>query len=207
MSSASAWAVSYRRVRSFSRVFITIQSRSPLTSLGSSSGLLCRDWATSPSVSPSVRIRVEGFRRLGLADDPLHLRVAGLAQRVPGEGRHARQQLVEQHAQRVDVRPRVDVQAAHLGLLGAHVLRRADHLGVAGEERLLGEPLVGGLGDAEVDDLGHGLAVVQRDQDVGRLDVAVDDSLLVGVLDGVADLDEQLQPLAGCSAGSGRSSR
>ena len=66
-----------------------------------------------------------------------------------------------------------------------------------GEHGAFGEPLVGGLGDAEVDDLGDGHAVVERDEDVGRLDVAVDDPLLVGVLDGAADGDEELEPLAG----------
>jgi hypothetical protein len=82
-------------------------------------------------------------------------------------------------------------------LLGAHVLRRADDGPELGEERAFGQPLVDGLGDAEIDDLGDGLAVVERDQDVGRFDVAVDDALLVGVLDGLADRDEQLQPLPG----------
>ena len=53
-----------------------------------------------------------------------------------------------------------------------------------------------GLGDAEVDHLGHRLAVVQRDQDVRRLEVAVDDAFLMGVLHGLADVGEQLQPLA-----------
>ena len=48
---------------------------------------------------------------------------------------------------------------------------------------------------AEVDHLGHRLAVVQRHQHVGGLDVAVDDPLLVGVLDRLADRDEQLEPL------------
>ena len=52
------------------------------------------------------------------------------------------------------------------------------------------------LGDAEVDHLRHRPAVLHGDQDVRRLDVAVDDALLVGVLDRLADLDEQLQPLA-----------
>ena len=61
---------------------------------------------------------------------------------------------------------------------------------------LLGQLLADRLGHAEVDDLGHRLAVVQRHQHVGRLDVAVDDPLLVGVLHGLADRDEQLQPLA-----------
>ena len=51
------------------------------------------------------------------------------------------------------------------------------------------------LGDAEVDDLGVRLAVVHRDQHVRRLDVAVDDALLVRVLDGVGDLRHQLEPL------------
>ena len=43
--------------------------------------------------------------------------------------------------------------------------------------------------------LGTGLVVVPGDQDVRRLEVAVDDALLVGVLDGLADGDEQLEPL------------
>ena len=54
---------------------------------------------------------------------------------------------------------------------------------------------------------GTGVAVVQRDQDVRRLEVAVDDPLLMGVLHRLADLDEQLQPLPRRRAGSGRSTR
>ena len=97
--------------------------------------------------------------------------------------------------------------AAQLGLLGAHVLERADDRAVLGEQRLLGQPLVDRLGDAEVDDLGHRLAVVERHQHVRRLDVAVDDPLLVGVLDRLADRDEQLEPLAGGELGLRRSTR
>ena len=44
------------------------------------------------------------------------------------------------------------------------------------------------LGDAEVDHLRHRHAVVQRDEDVRGLDVAVNDALLMRVLDGLADL-------------------
>ena len=43
------------------------------------------------------------------------------------------------------------------------------------EQRLLGQLLADRLGHAEVDHLGHRLAVVQRDHDVARLEVPVDD--------------------------------
>jgi hypothetical protein len=44
---------------------------------------------------------------------------------------------------------------------------------------------------------GHGHAVVLRDQNVRRLDVAVNDAFLMRVLDGLTDLDEQVEPLGG----------
>ena len=50
------------------------------------------------------------------------------------------------------------------------------------------------LGDPEIDDLGSGPSVHLGDHDVAGLQVAVDDPLLVGVLHGLADGDEQLQP-------------
>ena len=65
-----------------------------------------------------------------------------------------------------------------------------------GGERAVGQPLLDRLGDAEVDHLRHRLSVGHPDQDVGRLEVAVDDALLVRVLDGAADADEQLEPAA-----------
>ena len=55
---------------------------------------------------------------------------------------------------------------------------------------------LGRLGDAEVDDARHRLAVVFRHQDVGGLHVAMDDPLLVGVLDTLAGLDEELEAIA-----------
>jgi len=36
---------------------------------------------------------------------------------------------------------------------------------------------------------------VQRNQNIGRLDITVNDSLLMRVLDGVANVDEQIQSL------------
>ena len=64
-----------------------------------------------------------------------------------------------------------------------------------------------GFGDAEIDHLRHRHAVVERDQDVGGLDVAMNDALLMRVLNGVADLDEQLEPLLRWQDCSDRSSR
>ena len=62
-----------------------------------------------------------------------------------------------------------------------------------GEQRLLGELLAGGLGHAEVDHLGHRFAVVQCDQNVGRLQIAVDDPFLMGMLHRLANRHEQFQ--------------
>ena len=55
--------------------------------------------------------------------------------------------------------------------------------------------------------LGTGGAVVERDQDVRRLDVAVDDPLLMGVLHGLADQHEQVEPLVRSRVAAGRSTR
>jgi hypothetical protein len=52
----------------------------------------------------------------------------------------------------------------------------------AREQRLLRELLPGGLGHADVDHLDQRLSVVQRDQHVRRLDVAVNDPFLMRVL-------------------------
>ena len=49
-----------------------------------------------------------------------------------------------------------------------------------------------------------GIPSCSVDQDVRRLDVAMDDALLVRVLDGVANGDEQLEPLVRRPCDSGR---
>jgi hypothetical protein len=85
-------------------------------------------------------------------------------------------------------------------LLRAHVLRRPDPLPELGEHRPFRQTLRRRLGDAEVDDLGYGPPVLERDEHVRRLQVAVDDPLLVGVLHPLAHLDEQLEALAGAQA-------
>jgi plasmid stabilization system protein ParE len=90
----------------------------------------------------------------------------------------------------------VEVELVQLRLLGAHVLQRADDRAEFGIERLIGQPRTGRLRHAKVDDLGDRLAIVQGDQDIRRLEVAMDDPLLVRVLHRLADRDRQLESLA-----------
>ena len=112
------------------------------------------------------------------------------------EGQLTDEQFVEDGAERVDVAAGVDVVAGGAGLLRAHVARRAQHHADPGEHRFRVQALRDSFGYAEVDDAGHGLAVDFGDQDVGGLEVTVDDGFLVSVLYAFADFDEELQPLA-----------
>ncbi|MCH2134539.1 MAG: hypothetical protein MK116_12405 [Phycisphaerales bacterium] len=60
----------------------------------------------------------------------------------------------------------------------------------------VGEIAGDGLGDPEVDHLGLGLVVLAPGhQDIARLEIPMHDATLVGMLNGTADLDEELQPL------------
>jgi hypothetical protein len=122
----------------------------------------------------------------------LHLPIAKAQELLRGEGCAARQQLIKQHPEGVDVGARVHVQLAHFGLLRAHVGGRADHLREIREERFIGEPLVGGLRDSEVDDHRPGHTVIESDENVRRLEVAMNDPLLVRVLDRLANQNEKI---------------
>ena len=87
----------------------------------------------------------------------------------------------------MDVAPRIDGGAVALHLLGAHVLERADESARRGERRFRC-PLRYSPRDAEVDDFR--LARLTN-EDVSRLEIAVDDPLGVTVRDGIADLPEK----------------
>ena len=164
-----------------------------------------RSW---PRPAPSVLSRVLG---LGGSSSRMMRRISSypaFLNRSLVERRRAGQQLVQQHAQRVDVAAGVDVEAAHARLLGRHVHRRADHLGEAGEQRLLGQLLARAPWPRRSRSPSRtGVAVVPRDQDVGRLEVAVDDPLLVGVLHRLADRRRTAPAAVAASGGSGRSTR
>ena len=76
---------------------------------------------------------------------------------------------------------------AHVGD-GAHELA---HVGMYGGGLNVG---VGGAGHAKIENLGLTLF---GDEDIARLQIAMNDPLLVGMLDRIADLGEQFQALAG----------
>jgi hypothetical protein len=111
-----------------------------------------------------------------------------------GLGRRARQQFVQHRAKRPHVGPGVDVFRTDGGLLWTHVVRGAnDHA----SPRVFRPGLVLGgehLGDAEVDDPGRRRAIDVGHEDIGRLEVAVNDALEVGVLDRSADFADEREP-------------
>ncbi len=99
------------------------------------------------------------------------------------ESRLQRQKLVEGHTQRVDVGPLVDDPAPGLGLLGAHVPERADHVAGVRQAEIAGESRQAEIGDPE--------CTVGIDQEVGRLDVAMDDTQAMGVVERIGGLGTQ----------------
>jgi hypothetical protein len=109
-------------------------------------------------------------------------------QRKPAERQLAGQQLVQHDPQRVDVRTMVHGHWP-LDLFWRHVAERAEDL-VRRREGDLDRCPAQELCQPEVGDL-HAAAAVQ--QDVLRLDVAVHDPRVVGVLQGVAYLPHDFQ--------------
>ncbi len=136
-------------------------------------------------------------RRLILANDAHNFRVAADAKPICVQRSLTGKQFVEKHSQRIDIASRVDSQPAHLSLLGTHVSGRTDHLAIRGINRFLGQVLAESLRNAEVDDLDDRFTVMERDQNVRRFQIAMDDPLLMSMLNRSANVSEQLHPLAG----------
>ena len=117
---------------------------------------------------------------------------------VAAKGQRAGGHLVEHDAEGEQVGAGVEFLAARL--LGRHVGDGAQWRAGAGEvlvvdgseaerDRLrAGGDARGDLGEAEVENLG---VAARGDEDVGGLDVAVDDALGVGGVEGVGDFDGQ----------------
>ena len=120
----------------------------------------------------------------------------GRGARLPRtEGQDAYQQFVEDYAERVDVGAGVDVALAAVGLLGAHVVGRADDAADFGVQSGFAEARAGGFGEAEVDDFRNRFLVDLGDQHVRRLEIAMDDGFLMRVLHSLADLREQREAI------------
>ena len=122
-----------------------------------------------------------------------------LQNRIGPERRLAGKQLVEDDAERVDVDSRRDRLASALSLLGSHVARRPHDRARRGEAARFRrfDP----LGQAEV---GHqGYQAIERiirtasKQDIGRLQVPVQDSALVSVMHGASHRRHQARGIAG----------
>ena len=138
--------------------------------------------------------------RFSLADNPAHFVQSGADEILLLEGRFAGDQLVEKHAQAIDVASQVDFQAAHFGLFGAHVGGGTEELLERGEKGLIGQASLGGFGDSEIDDLGDRDAVMKCHEDIGRFNVPVNNSLLMRVLNGAANLQKQIKAFFGRQA-------
>src|SRR5262249_57179480 len=102
----------------------------------------------------------------------------------PAERGREREALVEDDAERVDVRPPIDVPAA-LELLGGDVGGRAEHLARAREQ---GARLFVDAREPEVED---DRGTLPGHHDVAGLDVAVDDAGLVRRVESARDALEE----------------
>ena len=129
---------------------------------------------------------VRGTLRLLRLDEPCGGEGGNVLDRM---GMRAAQELVENHPETVDVARRADVVGLAGALLGAHVEDRADQLAFGRGFVGPGQVGIGEAGDAEIDDLGVAPRV---DQQVGRLQVAVDDALFVPECDPVTEAGDEL---------------
>jgi len=143
--------------------------------------------ARHPGVPPRGRHRV-----LGEESVERHVRPLGLERRPP------RQQFVQDRPQGVHVGGGAGRVGRLAGLLGGHVARRPDRGAGPRDAGLAVEP----PGEAEVADLRR---AVGGQENVRRLQVAVDDAALVGRVDGPGQRRDQGRGLARQSGGTGQS--
>ena len=157
---------------------------------GRCSGFFSSSWQIRLS-SQTGHVQDEARRPLELALDVQHEHVHGV---LGVERLAAGDQLVEDDAERIEVGFVGDVAFA-LALLRRHVGGGADGAVGGGQG---GDVEV--LGDAEVGELER---AVGQDHEVGRLEVAVDDAGLVGVLQGGAELlaERRRPPPRSCGRG------
>ena len=117
-----------------------------------------------------------------------------------------REDLVEQRSDRVDIGPGADRALIGAGLFWRHVGRSAHHGSISGDD---GRSLLGGcerIGDDILEwlifDVGkdprqapvHQIDLTKlTHHDIGRFDIAMNDSARVGILEGIANLQQNFQ--------------
>ena len=121
--------------------------------------------------------------------DPAH--ALGRRSKFP-ERQFAGEHFVKDHAEGIDIGAVIDLERM-LDLLGRHVVWRAHDVSFHGEAKRIATQAED-LGEAEVGDFHAPFAV---DEDILRLDVAVHDAFVVGVLQRVAELRNDLQRPSG----------
>ena len=130
-------------------------------------------------------LELAGDRIIDLAERPLvgpDDLLEDLGMRVALERLATGQELIEHDAQAEDVRTAVDPVPLAPGLLGAHVGRGADELA------LLAAIVV----PQRQPEVSHPRLALEIDEDVGRLDVAVDQAPGVGMVQCLGDHRDQL---------------
>ena len=105
-------------------------------------------------------------------------------------------QFKQDQTQGIKIGAGIDLAGAIAELLRTHVSGRADEAPSQGEAGVLG--VFQGAGDAEVDDLGHGVGGVSGDKEVGGFQVPVNDAPEMGMMDGAADGGEEAQAGGKC---------
>ena len=141
-------------------------------------------------LGPLLQMPQASAGRLGIliTDDVAHMVDPPFTQSIRVKGQSAGQELIQDHAERVDVRAYVNVLAGGVCLFGAHVFGGADQPTLLREQGVVRQGTGQGLGDPKIDYLGHGLVVHDCHQQVRRLEIPMDNPLLMRMVDRVTNL-------------------
>ena len=119
----------------------------------------------------------------------------GPAQFRRSEGQCSYEQLVENHAEGIDIGAGIYIVLGNVSLLRTHVVGGADDAAEFGVHGGFGQAGSGGFGQSKVNDLGNGLLIQLLDQYVGGFQIAVDNRFLMRMLHTLTDLYEEAQAL------------
>ena len=132
-----------------------------------------------------------GSWRIVLPDHTLNFAVRLVAKFLCIKWKRAAKKFIQHNAQRIHITASVNVARVGFSLLGTHVLGSANHLAGLGENSLLAHALCQRLGHAKVNHLRlRSVAFARSHKNISRFQIAVNNSLCVRMLNGVAHLRE-----------------